>query len=91
MIAANTIRLPIPLIFSAILFSAGVYGVLAGLVFLIQNAFGSAPRIQIQPATTSEVGASIFANFVLPFEVVSVLLLAALVGAVVIARRDERP
>src|SRR5439155_9559457 len=66
-------------------------GVLAGLVFLIQNAFGSAPRIQIQPATTSEVGASVFANFVLPFEVVSVLLLAALVGAVVIARRDERP
>jgi NADH-quinone oxidoreductase subunit J len=66
-------------------------GVLAGLVFLIQNAFGSAPRIQIQPATTSEVGASLFANFVLPFEVVSVLLLAALVGAVVIARRDERP
>jgi NADH:ubiquinone oxidoreductase subunit 6 (subunit J) len=65
--------------------------VLAGLVFLIQNAFGSAPRIQIQPATTSEVGASLFANFVLPFEVVSVLLLAALVGAVVIARRDERP
>jgi len=66
-------------------------GVLAGLVFLIQNAFGSAPRIQIQPATTSEIGASLFANFVLPFEVVSVLLLAALVGAVVIARRDERP
>jgi NADH-quinone oxidoreductase subunit J len=66
-------------------------GVLAGLVYLIQNAFGSAPRIQIQPAATSEVGASIFANFVLPFEVVSVLLLAALVGAVVIARRDERP
>jgi NADH-quinone oxidoreductase subunit J len=66
-------------------------GVLAGLVFLIQNAFGSVPRIQIQPATTSEVGASLFANFVLPFEVVSVLLLAALVGAVVIARRDERP
>ena len=65
-------------------------GVLAGLVFLIQDAFGSAPRIQIQPATTSEVGASLFANFVLPFEVVSVLLLAALVGAVVIARRDER-
>ena len=29
MIAADTIRLPIPLIFSAILFSAGVYGVLA--------------------------------------------------------------
>lgn len=38
--------------------------------------------------TTREIGESIFTAYVLPFEVVSVLLLAALVGAVVIARRD---
>jgi NADH-quinone oxidoreductase subunit J len=38
--------------------------------------------------TSKEVGNAIFSEFVLPFEVVSVLLLAALVGAVVIARRD---
>jgi NADH-quinone oxidoreductase subunit J len=38
--------------------------------------------------TSKEVGNAIFSDFVLPFEVVSVLLLAALVGAVVIARRD---
>jgi NADH-quinone oxidoreductase subunit J len=38
--------------------------------------------------TTESVGAAVFSAFVLPFEVVSVLLLAALVGAVVIARRD---
>ena len=35
------------------------------------------------------VGNEIFSNFVLPFEAVSVLLLAALIGAVVIARRDD--
>jgi len=34
------------------------------------------------------VGDSIFADFIVPFEAVSVLLLAALVGAVVLARRD---
>ena len=39
---------------------------------------------------TRSVGEVIFSSFVLPFEVVSVLLLAALVGAVVIARRDDR-
>lgn len=39
--------------------------------------------------TSEQVGEAIFSEFVLPFEVVSVLLLAALVGAVVIARRDE--
>ncbi len=37
---------------------------------------------------TGEVGISIFQTYVVPFEVVSVLLLAALVGAVVLARRD---
>jgi NADH-quinone oxidoreductase subunit J len=39
--------------------------------------------------TSKEVGTAIFTDFVFPFEVVSVLLLAALVGAVVIARRDD--
>ena len=67
---------------------AGV-GVLAGLVFLIQDAFGGKPPIRLQPSTTAQVGATLFRSFVLPFEVVSVLLLAALVGAVVIARKDE--
>lgn len=40
---------------------------------------------------TATVGKVIFSSYVLPFEVVSVLLLAALVGAVVIARRDAEP
>ena len=34
------------------------------------------------------VGDAIFSTFLVPFEVVSVLLLAALVGAIVLARRD---
>jgi NADH-quinone oxidoreductase subunit J len=62
-------------------------GVLAGLGFLLQDAFGG-ERIDPIPTTTSEVGSSIFSLFVLPFEVVSVLLLAALIGAVVLARKD---
>ena len=37
---------------------------------------------------TADVGEVIFTSFVLPFEVVSVLFLAALVGSIVIARRD---
>ena len=65
-------------------------GVLAGLVLLIQGEFGG-KRISLRPVTTAQVGVSIFRDFVLPFEVVSVLLLAALVGAVVIARKDEGP
>lgn len=37
---------------------------------------------------TEALGTEIFTRFVLPFEVVSVLLLAALIGAVFLAKRD---
>ncbi len=37
---------------------------------------------------TGAVGNAIFSTYLVPFEIVSVLLLAALVGAIVLARRD---
>ena len=65
------------------LFLLGVLGA------VLTDAFGSdklpaGGKVQ----RTAEVGTSIFQTYVVPFEVVSVLLLAALVGAVVLARRD---
>jgi NADH-quinone oxidoreductase subunit J len=56
-------------------------------VFLAQ-AFGG-ERIDPDAFTGIEsLGSSIFTNYVLPFEAVSLLLLAALVGAIVLSRRD---
>ena len=40
------------------------------------------------PSTTARVSDSIFSQYLIPFEVVSVLLLAALIGAIVVARKD---
>ena len=40
------------------------------------------------PTTTAQVSDSIFSTYLIPFEVVSVLLLAALIGAIVVARKD---
>ncbi len=40
------------------------------------------------PQRTEAVADTIFSTYIVPFEAVSVLLLAALIGAVVIARRD---
>jgi NADH-quinone oxidoreductase subunit J len=67
-------------------------GIFAGLVFLIQDAFDvRADTWAFEPshATTEQVGASIFRSYILPFEAISFLLLAALIGAVVLARKDE--
>jgi NADH-quinone oxidoreductase subunit J len=61
------------------------------LVTLVVDAFRK-QYIQLQdtPGTgAAHVGVSIFTNWVLPFEVVSLLLLAALVGSIVLSRRDE--
>jgi NADH-quinone oxidoreductase subunit J len=65
-------------------------GILAGLAFLIQDAF-SGVKMTLEPTRTADVGTALFRDFVLPFEVVSVLLLAALIGAIVIARKEEAP
>lgn len=37
------------------------------------------------------VGIVLFTDFLLPFEVVSILFLSAMVGAVLLAKRDEKP
>ena len=63
-------------------------GVLAGLSILVWDAFRGA-EIQLAPTRTAGIGDSLFRSFVLPFEVVSFLLLAALIGAIVLARKEE--
>ena len=42
----------------------------------------------VNGSNTATVSDSIFSTYLIPFEVVSVLLLAALVGAIVLARKD---
>jgi NADH-quinone oxidoreductase subunit J len=63
--------------------------VAGGLGAVLIDAFGDdkLPKGAVIQRS-GDIGTEIFQRYVIPFEVVSVLLLAALVGAVVIARRD---
>jgi NADH-quinone oxidoreductase subunit J len=66
-----------------------LFGVLTALLV---DAYGG-KEIKINDkllvvGNTNTVGSSMFNTYLVPFEVVSLLLLAALIGAVVIARRD---
>ena len=72
----------------AALCAGGLFGVMS---WILLEAFAGREIALGQTGTeTRSVGEAIFSSFVLPFEVVSVLLLAALVGAVVIARRERQ-
>ena len=62
-----------------------LFGVLGTILW---QGFRGAQLNPTAVGRTAPVGLSIFQTYVIPFEVISVLLLAALVGAVVIARRD---
>ena len=56
------------------------------------RAFSSTEVQQIgEPTSTALLGESLLGRFVVPFEVVSFLLLAALIGGITIARKDLTP
>jgi NADH-quinone oxidoreductase subunit J len=56
------------------------------------EAFGSTEVVTTgSPTSTELLGESLLGRFVIPFEVVSFVLLAALIGGITIARRDLTP
>ena len=72
----------------AALVSLALFGVTSWI--MVEAFEGQKIDIDDQKPTVEGIGEAIFSEFVLPFEVVSVLLLAALIGAVVISRKDDR-
>lgn len=75
-----------------------VFGLLSGVfikvfgnqdILVLSNGGRNAPGVLAEPTTSAELGNDIFGNWVLPFEAVSLVLLAALIGAIVLARRDD--
>jgi NADH-quinone oxidoreductase subunit J len=79
----RTKRAPAALV-SLVLFGVLSYGSL--------TAFGSNPVVSVGTATDTEIlAASLLGRFVVPFEVLGFILLAALVGGITVARRDLTP
>ncbi|MFB7762842.1 NADH-quinone oxidoreductase subunit J family protein [Streptomyces xiamenensis] len=60
------------------------------LVVLVADAFrGEVIDVETPHGRTDAIGGSLFSHWVLPFEALSVLLLAALVGAIVVSRTRQ--
>jgi NADH-quinone oxidoreductase subunit J len=56
--------------------------------YALIDGFENARFEVANPTTTAQVSDSIFSDYIVPFEAASVLLLAALIGAIVVARKD---
>ncbi len=66
--------------------SATLFVLLSGLIIA---AFGDVRVDVVDGPRTADLGLALFRDWVLPFEVLSMLLLAALVGAIVLSRRED--
>jgi NADH-quinone oxidoreductase subunit J len=73
------------------------FAVVAGLIFfgvLAYTVWGwggnQVPLYTPEPVAIKSLGASLFGQWALPFEVASLVLLVALLGAIIIARTEEQ-
>ena len=76
----RNVRVPVALL-SVVLF--GVIG------YAMIDAFSNTMIEPFEPTATSDLSNLLFGRWVIPFEIVSLVLLAALVGGIVLARRDD--
>jgi NADH:ubiquinone oxidoreductase subunit 6 (subunit J) len=70
----------------AALLSAVLFGVIA---YAVIDAFTNTMIEPFEPTPTADLANLLFSRWVIPFEVVSFVLLAALIGGIALARRDE--
>ena len=67
----------------------GIFGLLSTMILITPWAIDT-----VSPPVTNtivEIGKHFFSDFLLPFELASILLLMAMVGAIILARRDLIP
>jgi NAD(P)H-quinone oxidoreductase subunit 6 len=73
------------------LVSIGLFTLLSTMVLATPwSSYPSAPPLASQNSTVL-IGEHLFSDFLLPFELASVLLLVAMIGAIILARREYLP
>ncbi|MBI4721656.1 MAG: NADH-quinone oxidoreductase subunit J [Candidatus Stahlbacteria bacterium] len=70
----------------SICISIVIFGILCGCILKTEMANISKSGIMTTP---SDIGKHLFVYEVLPFELLSILLLVALIGAIILARKEE--
>lgn len=68
-----------------------VFAFLGLMAYFVQHVFPEAVEVHFgafRHGTAQDVGRALFTQYLLPFEVVSVLILIAILGAVVLARKE---
>ncbi len=76
---------PLAIVLGVILFAESVY-----LLFIRKAVSGHIPQPAATFGSPQDIGKALFSSYLLPFEITSVLLLIAMVGAIVLTVREKR-
>jgi NADH-quinone oxidoreductase subunit J len=76
----SKVRIPVGLL------SVVLFGVIA---YATVDSFSNTMLEPFEPTATSDLSNLLYSRWVIPFEVVSLVLLAALIGGITLARRDD--
>ncbi|MGM9926964.1 MAG: NADH-quinone oxidoreductase subunit J [Bacillus sp. (in: firmicutes)] len=68
----------------------GIFGFAAVVYFGIYDLDLATQSDSLHAFNTEQIGIALYLKYVIPFEVMSVLLLVALVGAVILAKKDDQ-
>ena len=73
----------------AVMIVAALAGTLIGIFW--STDWNVSPQLQVMDKTAPQIGELLLTKYLLPFEISSVVLLVALIGAAMIARREKKP
>jgi len=59
------------------------------LVLMVRRTVWAGSAASLDPIGVDKIGNALFGDFAIPFEIASLVLLVALIGAIVIARTEE--
>ena len=84
---------PARLVFHSQAWAAGIASLIVGLLLIMSVVYTTWPQAMPVPIEQSarDVAKLLFEDYVLAFEVISLLLLAAVIGGIYLARRDTIP
>ena len=63
-------------------------GIFSSMSYVLVTSFSGEVKV-VEGASIEQIGLTLLGRFVLPFEIVSFILLAALIGGIALARKDE--
>lgn len=73
--------------FAVVAFGAVMYFAVNNIDFANKSTQGSLP---LHEKNTLQIGTLLYSKYIIPFELTSVILLVALVGAIILAKKDEK-